>query len=411
VPDLKFIPGILEEHLEELGFLWARRRAGLRDPDYTLTAFLELEQRIKAHLAGILVVGDESLPLLEAGLSSDDGATAFASAYALLHRRAGSSLPFVLDAFRASEGERLAGLRDALSHGPVDAAQPEIETLSRTSPPAIAAAAAEALTFHSALRAAPPDIERFLTDPDPVVRQSGWRLVGYLGLSLDAKAYGAAMRDDDPGVRRAALEAGAWCGEPGVLAFGRKAAEDPRAEYVDALYLLAVLGGPEDLIAMTHIAAAQALGPARYRLLGAYGNPALMGAILDGMADADARTAVAAGAAFFKMTGHDVESNYRVTLPPADGSEPDEFEAEFLDDAFLPDQERARRLWAEIEGSFADAARICRGFNLQQGIDQAGFALLDMESRWEVCLRARYHGAWDGSPLSLEIFPQSRQAQ
>jgi len=29
-----------------------------------------------------------------------------------------------------------------------------------------------------------------------------------------------------------------------------------------------------------------------------------------------------------------------------------------------------------------------------------------MESRWEVCLRARFSGTWSGSPLRLERFPQ-----
>ena len=39
-------------------------------------------------------------------------------------------------------------------------------------------------------------------------------------------------------------------------------------------------------------------------------------------------------------------------------------------------------------------------------IEYVEFEGSDMEPRWEVCLRALYSGAWKGTPLSLEVFPQ-----
>jgi uncharacterized protein (TIGR02270 family) len=400
--------GILEEHLEELAFLWGQRQFALRSPDYSFRDFADLEGRIQAHLAGLLVVGDESLPLLEEEISGDDALLAFASGFSLLHRRDASSKTAVLDAFRNSQGQKLDGLRQALSHGPPDQVQSEVEGLYRSAAAPTAVAAAEILAFHSSLRVAAPDVERFLHDEGPEVRRGGWRLVGYLGLPMGPKTYAAAVRDDDPAVLGAALEAGAWCGEPGILAVGRKLAENPTSDDLDALRLLAVLGGPDDLPLMTGIARLRELGPARFPLLGAYGHPALMDVVLEGIADPDPTTAYMAGAAYTKITGHDIESDSRATLSPADGSEPDEFEAEFLDEVMLPDPEKARADWEEIKQQFAQAPRLCRGFDLRSGLDRDQFASLDMESRWEVCLRARYSGAWDGSPLSLEVFPQRR---
>src|SRR5437879_3769442 len=134
-PALTYIPDILEEHLEELGFLWGLRRTALRSPLYSPRAFTYLEERIVGHLDGILA----------------DGAPA----------------------------------------------------------------------FHTEFQGSPPDIQRFLRDDDPAVRLGGWRVAGCLGLRLDAKTYAAALRDA-PAVRRAALHAGAWSGEPGILAVGRK---------------------------------------------------------------------------------------------------------------------------------------------------------------------------------------------
>lgn len=408
-PARAFIPDVLDEHLDEMAFLWGQRQNALRSPTHTMRELADLEQRIEAHVEGVLVVGDESLPLLEAELSVGDGLRVFASAYTLLRRRDASSASFVLDAFRTSQGEGLNGLRQALSHESLDPIQPDVESLFQSAPTPTAVAAAEALAFHGVLRVTAPEIERFLADEDPGVRQGGWRLVGYLGLPLEAKAYAAAVRDEEPAVRRTALEAGAWCGEPGVLALGRMVAENPTLENLDALELLAVLGGPDDLSLITTIGRAQELGPERFHLLGAYGHPGVIDLILDGITDPDPRAAVAAAAAFVKITGHDIESqDNRVTLPPADGSEPDEFETEFLDEVFLPDPEKARAHWENVKGRLSGAPRICRGFDLRQGLGREEFALLDMESRWEVCLRARYSGAWDGSPLSLEVFSQRR---
>jgi hypothetical protein len=35
---------------------------------------------------------------------------------------------------------------------------------------------------------------------------------------------------------------------------------------------------------------------------------------------------------------------------------------------------------------------------------------LDLESRWEACLRGRFDGTWKGSLVDLEVFPQAREA-
>src|SRR5437667_460911 len=179
-PRATFIPDILEEHVEELAFLWEQRQAAVRDPRFTIREFAYLEERIRAHLHGVLAVGEVALPLLEDTLSADDPPTVFAAAYA----------------------------------------------------------------------------------------------------PLDAKTYAAAMRDDDPVVRRAALYAGAWCGQPGVLAVCRKLAAQPTPDNLDPLELLAILGGPEDAPLVAALGQTAALGPARFTLVGTYGHPALMDLVL-----------------------------------------------------------------------------------------------------------------------------------
>jgi hypothetical protein len=241
-----------------------------------------------------------------------------------------------------------------------------------------------------------------------VVRQSGWRLVGYLGVPLEAKTYAAAMRDEDPGVRRAALYAGAWCGQPGVLAVCRKLAAQPTPEDRDALELLAILGTPDDARLVATLATTPALGPARFQVVGTYGHPALMDVVLAALTDKDPAIAGAAGAAFTKMTGQNVDSDKKAKLPPENGGEPDEFEAEFQEEVTLPDPEVAQRHWKLVKPVFQQASRLRRGFDVGGALTPEVFGALDMESRWEILLRARFQGKWSGSPLRLEAFPHAR---
>ena len=51
-PRLHYIPELLEIHADELAYLWGQRRAAIFDARYTLPSFLELNERVEAHLAG-----------------------------------------------------------------------------------------------------------------------------------------------------------------------------------------------------------------------------------------------------------------------------------------------------------------------------------------------------------------------
>ena len=127
--------------------------------------------------------------------------------------------------------------------------------------------------------------------------------------------------------------------------------------------------------------------------------------LLNEMEKPDPVTAAGAGAAFSKMLGVAIESGRRATVPPPNGETPDEFEAEFLDEVQLPDVARAREHWEKVEPQLAHASRVAHGIDVSAGITRETFGLLDMESRRELCLRARLTAGWSGTPLVLEQFP------
>ena len=406
-----YIRDLHEHHLEELGFLFGRWRAALRDPDHTLARVADLEERVRAHLQGVQVPGDRALPRLVEALGDEDADLVFAAAYALLHRDDPALAQTVLAAFDAAEGDVFQALGAALAYGPLSRPALERVRAELSALPALrAAAAAEVLAFHGVAGLTGEQLPYLLEDDDPATRRAGWRLAALLGAQLPPKSYGAAMRDGEPAVVAAALEAGAWCGVHGVLPALRQLAAAPSPERMDALYLLAVLGGPEDAAGIHALATNAELGPARWRLAGAFGDPRFMPLLLHALRDPDPATAAAAGDAFTRLTGVHVATGPRATVAPADGSEPDAFEAAFLEEVILPDPVKAAREWELLRQRMEHASRLCRGVDVGGALDAEAVAGLDMESRRELLLRERFHGRWTGTPLVLERFPQAHAA-
>jgi uncharacterized protein (TIGR02270 family) len=406
-----YIRELHEHHLEELGFLWGRWRAALGDPDYTLAPVADLEERILAHLQGVQVPGDRALPRLVELLGSDDADTVFAAAYALLHRGDAGLAEKVLDAFAAAEDDVFHALAAALAYGPLPRAALDRVRAHLSDGPALrGVAAAEVLAFHGAPVLTGEQLRYFVEDDDVAARVAGWRLAALLGAQLPPRSYARAMRDPEPGVLAAAMEAGAWCGVHGVLPALRQLAEAPSPARLDALYLLAVLGTAEDAPRLYALAGDARLGSARFQLAGAYGDPRFIPMILHALQDPDPATAAAAGAAFARLTGVDVASGVRAAVAPADGTAPDAFDAEFLDEVALPDAAKARAEWGKLRPALEHATRLARGVEVAHAPGADAVARLDMQSRRELLLRERFHGRWTGTPLALERFPQARAA-
>jgi uncharacterized protein (TIGR02270 family) len=403
---IAFIPDIVEEHYDELQFLWTQRRNALRSPGYAERELLILEERIEARVQGLCVIGDRLVGFAEAGLTGADELPAFAAAFALLRLGTPPALARVVDVFETASGAKLGGLRDALAHGPSTALASRLTALFLSGHPDVGAAAGEALVFRGAVAPVAQQLERFIRADDPETRAAAFRLAGYCAVSIPAEWYEAGLRADDVGVKRAALVAAAWNASPAFFPYCRALAADPKADAIEPVTMLAAVAPPEDYQFVAAVATNPAAGPDRFRVLGSFAHPYFVDLLIEEMSNPDPASAVAAGAAFFKMTGRDVESDQRVKISP-DGKPPaDDFEAEFMDEVFLPDPKLARKHWQELAPRLAHAPRISRGMDVSQPLSRDQFAALDMESRWEHCLRARLFSGWPGTPVILERYPQ-----
>jgi uncharacterized protein (TIGR02270 family) len=411
------IQDILEEHFEALEFLWGQRQTALRSPAYMTRALCDLEERIEAHVQGLLVGGDQTVQILRAHLLGDDPLQAFAAAYPILRMNSETATRWIMEMFLGAEAGRLDGIRQALCHVPIDMISGQLQEAFAFSPALIAAAAAEVLACHFQLDRQAERLLDLMKDEHISVRRAAWRVVAVLDSVAEplpelvfgsARPYEAALHDTDPAVRREAIWAAAWSRQPWLLEHCRKLSDHPSPEHWHAVLLLAILGKPVDIERIVAVGKASGLGLQRFHALGVFGHPAVVDALLDEIESEDARIAVAAAAAFTKITGATIDADERVLLPPEDGHEPDEFEQEFLDEVVLPSPELAQAHWLRMRGPFWKGTRWCRGIDLSQGSSSDVLAQLDLESRWEACLRGRFEGTWHGSLIDLEVFPQKQ---
>lgn len=399
-PKVVLLRDVLEEHLEELQFLWQLRRDSARSAERTRADLDKLDERVRAHADGLLVARGELGEVVGPLLSSDDPPEAFAAGFVLL-RTGEEGARAVLAALRTAGPGGREGLAEALAFGETRYAREELASLAGSEDPSLAVAAAAALALGRG--AAAPDVTRLLGESEPAVRAAAWRLVPFQARAPRPELLRKGLDDPDPGVAREAAVAAAWFRSPLALEASRERSAGTGEGAGEWLRLLAVLADEGEVAAVLAGSAkstAAGRGASGPRALGALGHPRGVELLLEAMEDEDPARAAAAGAAFRKVTGFDAAGDTRVALRP-DGPPPDEIEEEFLDEVTLPDAPQARAFWSSSRGRFTGGRRWCYGVDVAAGVPAALPAAFDMESCFEARLRGRFTGTFTGDAGEL----------
>lgn len=194
--------------------------------------------------------------------------------------------------------------------------------------------------------------------------------------------YAAGLADEDPQVRAEALYAAAWTRQRWLLEYCRVQAQAPSPDNWDALLLFAILGRPQDLQRILALGKFASLGPLRFQLLATFGHPDSIEFLLKAMRGSNPEDGIPAGLAFSKITGIEVELE---AMTPADAK-------------------RAGEHWEKVRSQFAVGTRWRNGIDVSGSLTAELAEQLDLESRWEACLRGNYEGTWNGSLMDLEAF-------
>jgi len=361
---------VIEEHLQEAGFLYSLWEASLEAPDFGLAQVAGGEEaRLLAHLDGLVVGGEQVarrwlLPLLE---EEEEPELLLAAALALL-AGAGEHGAAVAASLLAAEDEELAvALTRALELGPAPADLRALLVPLLVSPGGRArAAAVRVLAFHR--RGEGVALDAYLSDADPEVRRAALLLARGPAGGQVLPALTALLDDPDEGVVAAALEAGlvhglspAWRRCMDLCAGHGEAASA-------ALELVALLGTAGDLSALE-----AALGGARHEhalfCLGLRGTPRALDLCARRLEGEDPRQARLAAEAICAATGLDLATSGMICPETPEAAEEelpdledDDLEQDLVPDPVdalpLPDGEKVRAWWAQSRAGI-DADQRC----------------------------------------------------
>lgn len=402
----RHIPQLLDLHAEDLAFLWGQRRRALDSPEHTLRDFAQLSERIEAHIQGLLVAPPSALQQrFESVVGQDvvDRDDVLASAVAALRSGDASVARRVIVEFSRAGGAVLDGLRDAMGLAPAAVVADELRNALAHARPATAASAAAALANLRLLSSDAPGLARLLLDDDEAASALAWGAVAHADRPGQAVAsaprpYREALARKAPAVRHAVWAGAAWGGHFNALAALREAV---RAGDPVAVHWLCVLGTADDaqLIGKTVMAWPEA--GARCAALARFGHPAVLPTLVRWMEDADPVQAHAAGEAFSRITGADVQGERR-TLPVA--AQADDFEREMAPSVWIPDPAKAKRALERDGTAWNSGTRWCRGRQTDAAsIDADTLAALDLQARWEAAARAALGGRRLSTPPPIVL--------
>lgn len=367
---------IVEEHFEELDFLWELRESVIFAPDWNLAELAELGERAEAHLDGLRLAEAHAVDVARPRLKGEFKSGATAATFVFMETGEPDLAKEVLDALATAEPPARDGIRIGLRHSRIDAIEPQLRALAESGTPGVRAAAADVLAFH---RREIPELTELLIEEDDAIHALVFGALGRRDRPLDAPLFDFGMRSQSPAVRRAALEAAARTAMPGLDAACREAATRTGNPDPEALAFLGVLGRDDSLPILQGALAKPELAIGAIRGLGALGRIEAIPALIEAMKNP--ATAHAAGAAFKRITGAEDIAGPR---PPVRLAAQDAIEDEFVDDTPPPSAEKARAWWEEHEVAFAGSRGWQAGLPLTEGAD--GSSSVSLESRRDAAL-------------------------
>jgi uncharacterized protein (TIGR02270 family) len=386
---------ILEEHFEELDFLWEQRESVLFEAGWTLKELGDIEERADAHLAGLRVGAAHTMDLARPALAGGSTSAATAAAFALMALGDPELEKEVVMALAATSPQAREGIRIALRHSDVSRISERLGQTAAAGDPQARAAAADVLAFHRL--APPPRFAELFAVPEPVVRRLVYGAAGRFGGPWSLDYLQGALRGEDVGVQKAALEASARLGLPLLIESCRRAAMQPQSAPQSAVVFLGVLGDVQDLQLLQGAARIKPLAPAAIEGLGALGRIAAIPLLIQAMRDPALTRA--AGAAFVRITGATgIEADHPLPPPP---DLPEE-EKEFWDESRPPDPDRALAYWDKAKSGFTSEGRWQAGREVSQAPLGDGFDALPLPIRRDIYLSARARDPIKTPDLELE---------
>lgn len=379
---------ILEEHFEEVDFLCLQRGKALSERGFDLGRLTELEERLLAHLDGLILAEGDAWNLLKPKLTEGDRGEAFAAAFVALASGEAGYSDDLTKALDQAEGPVLEGIQEALRHS----SSVEVEQILRPrlggANPRVRAIAFDVLSFRRVALDA-KQLELSLLNKDPIVVAAAATAVGRLRVRPLMTRLEDLFSSDNPPVRRAAMRAALLVGSEKTMAHCRAAIQQKSEEMSDARTLIGLAGHAEDARLLVEALNQPELARSAVTALGWLGQASAIDALTPLAADPKLSRLV--GDAIARITGLNLEKEQLVAtahaaLKPQDGAD-DDF-AEDPDEGLpWPDPAKLAAWWK------ANASRFNKTTHYRHGQSHSRQVLIDILHHGN--LPDRYHAAFE----------------
>ncbi len=360
---------VLEEHLDEASFLWSQWERALVAARHDLSDTAELEERLLAHVDGLVIGGEPAAAeLLLPGLETDERERISASALALLSGPGKRELEETLGVLDSGDEVQRAGVARALELSEREGLDALLLERLSSEDPALKAVAFQVLSFRGAV---PPEtrtqwlyqdeaglVIAALRDPRPLPRDVAQTVLPQL------------LVDPRPGVREAAIVSGLVSGSRAAWKACRKVAEEGGTGRGLCLALMALGGDEQDTQWLAELAREESSRADVLWALGFSGHELSAEACLKWMDDA--KTAALAGEAFSAITGLKLEGEFRLAPEEEDDAlvplEQEDLDANLVPGPEaslpLPKREPVEHWWQKAQKDFTRGTRYLRGNKL-----------------------------------------------
>lgn len=362
---------VLQEHLDEAAFLWSLWERALVSGNYELAEAAELEERLLAHVDGLVVGGEAAIAeLLLPGLETDEPERISAATLSLLAGNGERELEETLEVLDSGDEVQRAGIGRALELSEREGLEAALLRRLTAEDPALRVLAFQVLAFRGALPqekrtewlyrddAAP--VIAALRDPRPLPRDVAQAVLPQL------------LVDPRPGVREAAMVAGLVSGARAAWKACHKVAEEGGVGRRQCLTMLALGGDERDVELLAGLLRQEASRMDVLWALGFSGQALAAEACLEWMSDD--RAAALAGEAFSAITGLKLEGEYRKAPQEEDALvalEEEDLEANLVPgpeaSLALPVREAVEGWWQKARKNFKRGIRHLRGNKLDAG--------------------------------------------
>jgi len=360
---------VLEEHLDEAAFLWSQWEIALMSARHDLADTAECEERLLAHVEGLVIGGEAAVgELLLPGLETDERERISAAALTLLAGNGKKELEELLEVLDSGDEVQRAGVGRAMEVSEREGLDAALLRRLTAEEPALRALAFQVLAFRGAVPQEKRTEWLYKDEAGPVI--AALRDARPLPRDVVQTLLPQLLVDPRPGVRAAAMMAGLVSGARAAWKACHKVAEEGGVGRQQCLAVLALGGDERDLELLTGLLRQEALRADVLWALGFSGQALAAEACLEWMDDD--KVAALAGEAFSAITGLKLEREYRKAAKEESESliplEEEDLDANLVPgpEASLPIpvREAVERWWQKAQKGFERGARYLRGNKL-----------------------------------------------